>query len=369
MNEVVRVELGARSYEIHVGRGLLERGAALAAPLLAERRVFVVTDDVVADLHAARLEAGFAAAGVDVHRIVLPAGERTKTWAELGRLLDRLLDLRPERRSILVALGGGVVGGAVSIGSSTAINLIGWTFADVRTPARVLAYAKDSRVAAADRIDIQATAAATIEANVDAASVALAGGAVAISASGAGADVRDARAVVDLRGDLLQDRRQLAVAARLAARHQARAVERPFLAARHAHAGEAQSLRRELALAPLGVVGVAVAGVDDQVARLQVRQEGGDGVIDRLAGLDQQDQLARPHQRGADLGRRACTDHALARAEPGERRLGLVPRTVEDGDREAVAGDVEGQVLAHDGEADDGDLGGGLHAGAVAPRP
>ena len=148
MNEVVRVELGARSYEIHVGRGLLERGAALAAPLLAERRVFVVTDDVVADLHAARLEAGFAAAGVDVHRIVLPAGERTKTWAELGRLLDRLLDLRPERRSILVALGGGVVGDIAGLAASLLLRGVDF----VQAPTTLLAQV-DSAVGGKTAVD------------------------------------------------------------------------------------------------------------------------------------------------------------------------------------------------------------------------
>ena len=74
MSITVGVDLGARSYDIHVGRGLLERGGALAAPLIGEKRVFLVTDEVVAPLHAARLEAGFAAAGIAVSRIVLPAG-------------------------------------------------------------------------------------------------------------------------------------------------------------------------------------------------------------------------------------------------------------------------------------------------------
>lgn len=148
MSEVVQVELGARSYAIHVGRGLLERGGALAAPLVAERRVFVVTDDVVAKLHAERLEAGFAAAGIQVHRIVLPAGERTKTWAELGRLLDRLLDLRPERRSVLVALGGGVVGDIAGLAASLLLRGVDF----IQAPTTLLAQV-DSAVGGKTAVD------------------------------------------------------------------------------------------------------------------------------------------------------------------------------------------------------------------------
>lgn len=148
MSEIVQVELGARSYPIHVGRGLLERGGALAAPLVAERRVFVVTDEVVAKLHAARLEAGFEAAGIQVHRIVLPAGERTKNWAELGRLLDRLLELRPERRSMLVALGGGVVGDIAGLAASLLLRGVDF----IQAPTTLLAQV-DSAVGGKTAVD------------------------------------------------------------------------------------------------------------------------------------------------------------------------------------------------------------------------
>ncbi len=148
MSEIVRVELGARSYAIHVGRGLLERGAALAAPLLAEKRVFLVTDEVVDGLHARRLEAGFAASGVAVHRIVLPAGEQTKSWAELGRLLERLLDLRPERRSVLIALGGGVVGDITGLAASLLLRGVDF----VQAPTTLLAQV-DSAVGGKTAVD------------------------------------------------------------------------------------------------------------------------------------------------------------------------------------------------------------------------
>jgi 3-dehydroquinate synthase len=148
MSEIVRVDLGARSYDIHVGRGLLQRGGALARPLIAERRVFLVTDEIVAGLHAGRLEAGFAEAGIDVHRLVLPAGEQTKSWAELGRLLERLLDLRPERRSVLVALGGGVVGDITGLAASLLLRGVDF----VQAPTTLLAQV-DSAVGGKTAVD------------------------------------------------------------------------------------------------------------------------------------------------------------------------------------------------------------------------
>jgi 3-dehydroquinate synthase len=146
--QLLRVDLGARAYDIHVGRGLLERAGALCAPLLAERRVFVVTDATVARLHAARLESGFAAAGVATHRIELPPGEATKNWDELGRLLDRLLDLRPERRSLVVALGGGVVGDIAGLASSLLLRGIDF----VQAPTTLLAQV-DSAVGGKTAVD------------------------------------------------------------------------------------------------------------------------------------------------------------------------------------------------------------------------
>jgi len=144
----VRVDLGDRSYDIHVGSGMLERGAALAAPLLAEKRIFVVTDTTVAALHAARLEQGFAAAGIAVHRLTLPPGEATKSWDELGRLLDRLLDFRPERRSVLLALGGGVIGDITGLAASLLLRGVDF----IQAPTTLLAQV-DSAVGGKTAVD------------------------------------------------------------------------------------------------------------------------------------------------------------------------------------------------------------------------
>ncbi len=106
----VRVDLGARGYDIVVGPGLLDRAGALVAPLAARPRVFVLSDETVAGLHGNRLAAGLAGAGLEAVPLALPPGEATKSWDSLTTVLDWLLDASADRADILMALGGGVIG-------------------------------------------------------------------------------------------------------------------------------------------------------------------------------------------------------------------------------------------------------------------
>ncbi len=103
------VGLGERSYPIHIGPGVLDR-PDLVPPILAGRRAFVVTNDTLAPLYAERIERTLAAAGAKPGRIVIPDGEAHKRWETLDRVFGSLLEARADRRSVLVALGGGVVG-------------------------------------------------------------------------------------------------------------------------------------------------------------------------------------------------------------------------------------------------------------------
>ncbi len=135
-----RVELGARSYDIRIGPGLLERAGAEIAPLLARPRVAIVTEEVVARHHLARLEAGLEAAGIAHDSLVLPAGEGSKSWAMLERCTEWLLAQRVERRDVVLALGGGVIGDLV--GFSAAILRRGVRF--VQLPTTLLAQVDSS---------------------------------------------------------------------------------------------------------------------------------------------------------------------------------------------------------------------------------
>ena len=104
----VRVALGARSYDVRIGAGLLGRAGAEIGPLLHRRRVAVLTDETVAATHLDGLRAGLG--DIAMTALALPAGEATKGWPQFSRAVDWLLSEKVERRDIVVALGGGVVG-------------------------------------------------------------------------------------------------------------------------------------------------------------------------------------------------------------------------------------------------------------------
>jgi 3-dehydroquinate synthase len=114
----LRVELGDRSYDIQIGEGLLAR-TTLFTPHVAGRTAAIVTNATVAPLFAARLEATLASAGARVLRIVLPDGEAHKSWATLDIVFDQLLRARADRKTVLVALGGGVVGDITGFAAAT----------------------------------------------------------------------------------------------------------------------------------------------------------------------------------------------------------------------------------------------------------
>ena len=130
-SSIVKVDLAGRAYDIAIGPGLIDRVGELSARLLAAPRVIIVTDDTVAPLYGARLTASFKAAGVDAQTVVVPAGENSKKFDSFGVLMNELLDRRPDRKTTLVALGGGVVGDLT--GFAAAVLLRGVDFIQVPT--------------------------------------------------------------------------------------------------------------------------------------------------------------------------------------------------------------------------------------------
>jgi 3-dehydroquinate synthase len=106
----VPVALGARAYDIVIGRGLLAELGRRIATLKPGASAAIVTDETVAARHLEAAEASLAAAGIRAVPIVVPPGEATKNWRMLEVVCDRLLEARIERNDVVIALGGGVVG-------------------------------------------------------------------------------------------------------------------------------------------------------------------------------------------------------------------------------------------------------------------
>ena len=116
--ETVHVDLGARAYDVLVGPDLVSRAGALLVERLGKARAAVVTDENVARHHLATLETSLAAVGRHAGTIVMPPGEATKSFAELGRLSEALLALKLERGDVIIALGGGVIGDLAGFAAS-----------------------------------------------------------------------------------------------------------------------------------------------------------------------------------------------------------------------------------------------------------
>jgi 3-dehydroquinate synthase len=136
----VKVDLAERSYEVRIAAGLIDRAGEEIAPLLARPRVAVVTDETVAALHLPAVTAALQAEGIAVTSLALPAGEATKGWQNLARCTEWLLEAKVERRDVVIALGGGVIGDLV--GFSAAILRRGVRF--VQLPTTLLAQVDSS---------------------------------------------------------------------------------------------------------------------------------------------------------------------------------------------------------------------------------
>ncbi|AIC29191.1 3-dehydroquinate synthase [Rhizobium etli bv. mimosae str. IE4771] len=108
--QTVHVPLGERAYDILIGPGLIARAGAEIASRLKGRKAAVITDEHVAPLYLDVLVASLDAAGIVSAAVVLPAGEKTKSFEHLMTACDKVLEARVERNDCVIALGGGVIG-------------------------------------------------------------------------------------------------------------------------------------------------------------------------------------------------------------------------------------------------------------------
>lgn len=136
----VPVSLGDRSYEILIGNNLIEKAGEEVARVLPGVRAAIVTDENVALLHLSGLQASLEAASIASSAIVVPAGEKSKSFAQLEYVVDGILAAKLERGDVVIALGGGVVGDLT--GFAAGIARRGMKF--IQMPASLLAQVDSS---------------------------------------------------------------------------------------------------------------------------------------------------------------------------------------------------------------------------------
>jgi shikimate kinase / 3-dehydroquinate synthase len=116
------VSLPSTTYDVVIGDHLLERAGALLTPRLLQKRAVIITDETVAGLHLQALKRGLAETAITSIEIVVPAGEASKSLEHYVDVLNRLLDARVERRTSVIALGGGVVGDLAGFAAATTLR-------------------------------------------------------------------------------------------------------------------------------------------------------------------------------------------------------------------------------------------------------
>jgi 3-dehydroquinate synthetase len=109
VSDIVTVDLGDRSYPIYIGRDLLNSGDELRKHVTS-KKALIVTNTKVGPIYSAKVRANLEKNGVEVFEVVLPDGEEFKTMDVMMKIIDKAMEVRLDRKSTMIALGGGVIG-------------------------------------------------------------------------------------------------------------------------------------------------------------------------------------------------------------------------------------------------------------------
>ena len=114
----VKVDLGDKSYHVHIGENIVDLLPEIISPFVTRKKIFLVSDAAVGSTILPRVRKILEDSGFELSVILVPSGEKSKSFEQLQILLSELLDNNIERRDIVIALGGGVMGDLVGFASS-----------------------------------------------------------------------------------------------------------------------------------------------------------------------------------------------------------------------------------------------------------
>ncbi|MGD9637644.1 MAG: 3-dehydroquinate synthase [Alphaproteobacteria bacterium] len=126
-----RVNLKKDSYDIKIGHNLLKKTGDLLKPIIGKRKTFIISDERVAPIYLDVLEKSLEKSGIEYASFILPSGEKIKSFFWLEKICETLLGGRINRSSIILALGGGVIGDLA--GFTASIILRGIDFVQIPT--------------------------------------------------------------------------------------------------------------------------------------------------------------------------------------------------------------------------------------------
>ena len=129
--EKLRIELAERSYDIWIGANLIQDSAEIILSLIRSNHIIIVTDKNIANYWLKPLCVALHSKKIRVNQIILPPGEKTKSYLHLQKLTKQLFNYKVSRKTMLIALGGGVVGDIT--GFAAAITLRGLDYIQIPT--------------------------------------------------------------------------------------------------------------------------------------------------------------------------------------------------------------------------------------------
>ena len=121
-NNTVTVKLGSDSYPIYIEEELISKAGKIIGLIGSYQKVVIVTDKNVARLHLKELEESFSSKKIRIEKVILPAGEHTKSFYHLNFLLNKMLSFKIDRQSLIVSFGGGVIGDLVGLAASIVLR-------------------------------------------------------------------------------------------------------------------------------------------------------------------------------------------------------------------------------------------------------